>query len=208
MRLPDGSHASAIVLAYPRVPPSLRAMTGLGFAAGCAVFALVPRVSETRYDSPASRAFMLFAAILIAVATASALIRRNADQNAVALTAHGLLQRADGTTRYVRWASVTDVRRRDVYGTQFVTVIAQSADAITRSGAAGLLDTVGAIVVRRNQLQFALDNLALSPDEVAGLVQEFHVRSQAGTQPESVGGSQDGADPAWFDRLREAATAS
>ena len=135
VRLPDGTQATAMVLAYPRYPSILRTMAGVGLVAACAVFALAPRAADGgRFDGPGTRAIMGLAAVYLAVATVLRLSRRSPGPDTIALTARALLVSAAGAVRYVPWTSVRSVNRRDLFGNPTLTVVAQSPDAIIRSG--------------------------------------------------------------------------
>lgn len=205
VRLPDGTTASAMVLAYPRHPAILRTLAGIATVAGLAVFVLAPgSAGVSPFGDVGARAIMSLVAVYVAVVIVVRLRHGVPGPDVVALTARGLLLSAAGAVRYVPWVSVRSVERRDLRGAPTLAVVADSPEAIKRSGGAGLLDGIGAVFIARDQVAVALRSLALPPDAVVALVQQVHENARSAAPTDRGHGSADSADPAWFDQLVDA----
>lgn len=170
--LPDGSPAPAVILAYRRLNPVLRVISGLGVTAGAVVFALVPR-PEAGIDSLGARAIVGLGAAYFAAVLAIRIRGNSKGADKLTFAAVGLTLSWAGATTYIPWVAFGSVARWDRSGSPQLYVLLSDPGAVVRSGGAGAASFLGSFFTPRDRIPISLRGLGLTPDEVVALAQRF-----------------------------------
>lgn len=193
--LPGGTQVDAVVLAYARPSPLVRAAVGLLAFAGCVILFLAPPPAHSTRDLTVLRLVLLAGILFFAVSVVLQIRARGKGGTFIALSADGLLVRVSGSSRFVDWRVVRDITKSKQVGTHSLLVAAGSAGGVVRDGGAEVLDNIGSMFYGRARVPVQINHLGLPENDVESLIRRFleHARSSPGTLPDLKGLVADGS---------------